>query len=324
MPCRSEADASGGRPLRDLLMPSIQRGSILIALLAICLILSLMTPNFLTVANLINVARQISLNGILAVGVTFVLLTGGVDLSLGSLVALTGVVAATFAHPGDYPVVVPIAMGILAGTACGFVNGTVVTWGKVAPFIATLGMMTIARGLALLVSGGRPVSNMSPELTRLGGELAGLPIPVLILLVVTLAAGFFLANTRMGRHVYAVGGNERAARSAGISVPRVKLFVYTLCGALAGLAGVVLAARITTGQPNAGLGYELDAIAAVVIGGTSLSGGVGGVGGTLLGALLIGVINNGLDLLNVSSYYQQIVKGMIIVGAVWLDQKTKT
>lgn len=323
MPCPSETDAPGRRALRDLLLPSIQRGSILIALLGICLILSLMTPNFLTMGNLINVARQISLNGILAVGVTFVLLTGGVDLSLGSLVALTGVVAATFAHPDDYPVVVPIVMGVVAGTACGLVNGIVVTWGKVAPFIATLGMMTIARGLALLVSGGRPVSNMSPELTRLGGELVGIPIPVLILLGVTLAAGLFLGNTRMGRHVYAVGGNERAARAAGISVPRVKLFVYTLCGAFAGLAGVVLAARITTGQPNAGLGYELDAIAAVVIGGTSLSGGVGGVGGTLLGALLIGVINNGLDLLNVSSYYQQIVKGMIIVGAVWLDQQTK-
>ncbi len=265
-------------------------------------------------------ARQISINGILAVGVTYVLLTGGVDLSLGSVVALTGVIAATFAQPGHYPVVVPIGLGLLAGAACGAVNGAVVTWGKVAPFIATLGMMTIARGLALVISGGRPVSNMSPELTRLGGDLAGVLIPVLILGAVAAGSWLFLTNARLGRYVYAVGGNENAARAAGIAANRVKMFAYTVCGAMAGLAGVVLAARITTGQPNAGVAYELDAIAAVVIGGTSLSGGVGGVGGTLLGALLMGVINNGLDLLNVSSYYQQIVKGCIIVGAVWLDR----
>ena len=295
----------------------------MIALVLIGAMLTAATPNFLTVANLINVARQISLNGILAVGVTFVLLTGGVDLSLGSVAALAGVVAASFAHPGDYPVVVPILMGILAGTACGATNGLLVTRGSVAPFIVTLGMMTVARGLALVVSGGMPVSNMSPELTRLAGDILGLPIPVLILAAVSLAAWAFLANTRLGRYVYAVGGNENAARAAGINVNRVKMFAYTLCGGLAGLAGVVLAARTTTGQPNAAVAYELDAIAAVVIGGTSLSGGVGGISGTLLGALLMGIINNGLDLLNVSSYYQQIVKGVIIVGAVWLDRRQK-
>jgi ribose/xylose/arabinose/galactoside ABC-type transport system permease subunit len=322
MRCPSKGTTAGRFSLRHV-KPWIQRLSIVIALLAICMVLAVMTPNFLTVGNLINVARQISLNGILAVGVTFVLLTGGVDLSLGSLVALTGVVAATFAHPGDYPVAVPVLMGVLAGTVCGAASGTVVTWGRVAPFIATLGMMTIARGLALLVSGGRPVSNMSPEMTRIGGDVAGVPIPVLILGMVALVSWLFLNNTRLGRYVYAVGGNERAARAAGISVHRVKMFVYTVSGAMAGLAGVVLAARITTGQPNAGLGYELDAIAAVVIGGTSLSGGIGGVGGTLLGAMLMGVINNGLDLLNVSSYYQQIVKGIIIVGAVWMDQRNR-
>lgn len=323
MPCQPEAPE--GRPLPSLrtVGPMLKRFGIVIGLAAICTVLAVMTPNFATPANLINVARQISINGILAVGVTYVLLTGGVDLSLGSVVALTGVVAATFAHPGDYPVVVPILLGILAGAACGAANGVVVTWGKVAPFIATLGMMTIARGLALLVSGGRPVSNMSPQMTRLGGELAGIPIPVLFLGAVAAGSWFFLTNTRLGRYVYAVGGNENAARAAGISVNRVKMFAYTVCGAMAGLAGVVLAARITTGQPNAGVAYELDAIAAVVIGGTSLSGGVGGVGGTLLGALLMGVINNGLDLLNVSSYYQQIVKGCIIVGAVWLDRRNK-
>ncbi len=294
---------------------------IVIALLLICGALSFCSPHFLTWANLITVARQISLNGILAVGVTFVLLTGGVDLSLGSLVALTGVTAASFAHPGDYPLVVPVMAGILAGMACGAANGVVITRGRVAPFIVTLGMMTIARGLALVISGGKPVSNMSSAMTRLGGDIFGFPIPVLVLCGIAVASWLFLRNFRLGRYIYAVGGNENAARAAGINVNAVKMFAYTVCGAMAGLAGVILAARITTGQPNAGLAYELDAIAAAVIGGTSLSGGIGGVGGTLLGALLMGVINNGLDLLNVSSYYQQIVKGLIIVGAVWLDRK---
>ena len=296
---------------------------LVISLFVISATLSFAIPNFLTVSNLINVVRQISINGILAVGVTFVLLTGGVDLSLGSLVALTGVVAACAAHPGQFSVVVPVTLGLLAGAACGAVNGFVITKGKVAPFIVTLGMMTVARGLALVVSGGRPVSDLSSSFTRLGGDVVGVPIPAIILAVITLLSFLLLRNMRIGRYIYAVGGNETATRMSGINVNAVKLFAYSVCGGLAGLAGVVLAARITTGQPNAGVGYELDAIAAVVIGGTSLSGGVGGVGGTILGALLIGVINNGLDLLNVSSYYQAIVKGVIIVGAVWLDSKQK-
>ncbi len=296
---------------------------LVLGLVIISATLAFLRPQFLTAGNLINVARQISLNGMLAVGVTYVLLTGGVDLSLGSLVALTGVVAAGFAHPGDWPVVVPIATGILTGAACGLANGVVVTRGRIAPFIVTLGTMTIARGLALVISRGKPVSNLSDSFTWLGADLLGFPIPLLILLALAGASWTLLANTRLGRHLYAVGGNEQAARAAGINVKGVKTFAYTICGAFAGIAGVVLAARITTGQPNAGVAYELDAIAAAVIGGTSLSGGVGGVGGTLLGALLMGVINNGLDLLNVSSYYQQIVKGLIIIGAVWLDKRQR-
>lgn len=297
------------------------RFGLLIALAITVTILAILRPHFLSSVNLLNVVRQISINGMLAVGVTFVLLTAGVDLSLGSVVALAGVIAAHFAHPGDYPVLVPIGIGILAGTACGAVNGGVVTWGRVAPFIATLGMMTVARGLALVASGGRPISNMSDEMKALAGDLFGIPVPAIMLAVVALAAWWTLKYTRIGRHVYAVGGNENAARAAGIHVGRVKMFAYTLCGALTGLAGVMLASRITTGQPNAGVAYELDAIAAVVIGGTSLSGGIGTIGGTILGALLMGVIGNGLDLMNVSPYYQQIVKGAIIVGAVWLDRK---
>ncbi|MEI7909966.1 MAG: ribose ABC transporter permease [Verrucomicrobiota bacterium] len=300
---------------------SIKSWGLAIALVAISLALSFAKPTFLTVPNLLNVMRQISINGILAVGVTYVLLTGGVDLSLGSLVALSGVVAATLAHPNQHALAVPVLVGVLTGTLCGAVNGLVVTHGKVAPFIATLGMMTVARGLALVVSGGRPVSNLGAEFTRLGGDVAGLPIPLMVLAGIALLAFVVLRNLRLGRYVYAIGGNEAAARASGINVAAVKLFAYSACGATAGVAGVVLAARVTTGQPNAGVGYELDAIAAVVIGGTSLSGGVGGIGGTILGALLIGVINNGLDLLNVTSYYQAIVKGIIIVGAVWLDRQ---
>jgi len=292
-----------------------------IALAVLIAALSATRPNFLNLANLVNLVRQISINGILAVGVTYVLLTGGVDLSLGSVVALSGVAAACFAHPGQYPVFVPVAMGVLAGAACGAVNGLVVARGRVAPFIVTLGMMTAARGLALLISGGRPVSNLALGFTHIGsGNIVGVPEPILIFFLVALVSRILLKNLRFGRYVYAVGGNENAALASGIRVRTVKMAAYTFCGALAGLAGVVLASRITTGQPNAGIGYELDAIAAVVIGGTSLNGGVGGVGGTILGALLMGVINNGLDLLNVSSYYQQIAKGLIIVGAVWLDR----
>jgi inositol transport system permease protein len=299
----------------------IHRFGLLLVILLVGMGLSLATDTFLSVANFTNVARQISINGILAVGVTFVLLTAGVDLSLGSVVALSGVACATFAHPGEHTVFFPIAVGLLTGAACGLLNGVLVTRGGVAPFIVTLGMMTIARGLALIFSGGRPVADMSNEMTALAGDIWGIPIPVLCFAGVAIAAWFFLQNFRLGRHIYAVGGNENAARAAGVPVERVKLFAYGLCGLLTGLAGVVLAARITTGQPNAGQAYELDAIAAVVIGGTSLAGGVGTITGTLLGVLLIGVINNGLDLMGVSSYYQAVIKGVIIVGAVWLDRR---
>jgi inositol transport system permease protein len=255
------------------------------------------------------------------VGVTFVLLTGGVDLSLGSVVALAGVVAAYCAQPPMGSPLVPVLAAVAAGAACGALNGCIITKGRVAPFIVTLGMMTVARGLALVVSGGRPVSGLEARFMALGGgDIGGVPIPVVVLGGVALAAGVFLSRFKLGRYVYAVGGNERAAHASGIPVDAVKMLAYIVSAAAAGLAGAVLAARITTGQPNAGVGYELDAIAAVVIGGTSLAGGVGGIGGTLAGALLMGVINNGLDLVNVPSYYQQIAKGAIIVGAVVLDR----
>lgn len=295
---------------------------ILIAFLVICILLSVATPYFFTSQNILIVLRQVSINGILAIGVTFVIITGGIDLSLGSVLALTGVVAAGFAHPDTYPLMVPIGLALMTGLIIGAANGFIITLGKVAPFIVTLGMMTIARGLALVWSGGRPVTNLSPTFNYIGGgDFLYIPVPILLFLLVIIISGVTLKYTRIGRYIYAVGGNEEAARASGIRVNRVKLFAYILCGLLAGLAGVVLAARINTGQPNAGIAYELDAIAAVVIGGTSLMGGRGSIMGTVIGVLIIGVINNGLDLLNVSSYYQQIVKGVIIIGAVLLDRR---
>ncbi len=299
-----------------------QKYGLLIAFAVLCVVLSMRSPAFLTVQNGINVLRQISINAILAIGVTYVILTGGIDLSLGSVLALTGVLAATFAHPGTYPLVVPLAIGILGGVLIGILNGIVITRFRVAPFIVTLGMMTIARGGALIASKGRPVSNLSDAFNFIGnGNLLGVPIPVLLLAGVFGISYFVLRRTTFGRYVYAVGGNEEAARASGIGTQRVKIAAYAICSGLAGLAGIIQASRITTGQPNAGISYELDAIAAVVIGGTSLSGGVGTITGTLLGALLIGTLNNGLDLLNVSSYYQQVVKGLIIIGAVILDRE---
>jgi inositol transport system permease protein len=315
-----KGDAAGPRHSGNL-KSWVSRYGLPVALLALCGILSWATPAFFTLQNWVIVLRQISINGILAVGVTYVLLTGGVDLSLGSQVALSGVVAALFAHPGEHPTIVPVAVGIGTGVLCGIANGLIVTRGRVAPFIATLGMMTAARGLALVISGGKPVSNLSDSFTGIArSDVLGIPVPMIILGTVAILSCLLLANVRLGRYIYAVGGNEAAARASGISVTAVKNFAYAVCGAMAGLAGVVLASRITTGQPNAGVAYELDAIAAAVIGGTSLSGGVGGVGGTIMGALLMGVINNGLDLLNVSSYFQQMIKGAIIVSAVWLDR----
>ena len=300
----------------------LSKYGIFIALIVICIMLSIATPYFFTTQNIIIVLRQVSINGILAIGVTFVIIAGGIDLSLGSVLALTGVVAASFAHPGTYALVVPVMLGILTGVIIGAVNGLTITLGKVAPFIVTLGMMTIARGLALVWSDGRPVTNLSPAFNYIGGgDLLRIPVPILLFVLVIIVSAVILNYTRIGRYIYAVGGNENAARASGIRVSGVKLFAYIMCSGLAGLAGIILASRITTGQPNAGIAYELDAIAAVVIGGTSLLGGRGSIAGTVIGVLIIGVINNGLDLLNVTSYYQQIIKGVIIVGAVLLDRK---
>jgi ribose/xylose/arabinose/galactoside ABC-type transport system permease subunit len=315
-------DGNANKKYQWSISDMLQKYGLVISFGVICVVLSLLSPAFLVTQNIINVFRQISINGILAIGVTFVILTDGIDLSLGSVVAITGVIAACFAHPNTYPLIVPICMGILGGLVIGAFNGWIITRCNVAPFIVTLGMMTIARGGALVISKGRPVSDLADSFNFIGGgDIFGIPLPVLILGLLFLFSYLTLKKTKFGRYIYAVGGNEEAARASGVNVAKIKMAVYMISASLAGLAGIVQASRITTGQPNAGVSYELDAIAAVVIGGTSLSGGRGGVAGTVLGALIIGVINNGLDLLNVSSYYQQIVKGLIIIGAVILDGK---
>ncbi|MBM3401251.1 MAG: ABC transporter permease [Bacteroidetes bacterium] len=293
---------------------------IFIVFLAICINLSLISPQFLTISNWTIIITQVSINALLAFGVTFVIITGGIDLSLGSIVAVSGVTAAMLAHPNTYPLIVPILAALFAGLLIGAFNGFMITKSKIAPFIVTLGTMTIGRGLALILSDGRPVSNLSDSFVFIGsGKLLGLPILILILVIMFIICSVILNKTTLGRYIYALGGNEQAARASGIMVTRVKMMVYSISGVLAGLAGILLTSRITTGQPNAGAGFELDAIAAVVIGGTSTSGGKGSIGGTMIGVLLIGVINNSLDLLNVSSYYQQVVMGLIIIGAVVLD-----
>jgi ribose/xylose/arabinose/galactoside ABC-type transport system permease subunit len=293
---------------------------IFIAFLLICLLLSYFSSQFLTVSNWAIIITQVSINALLAFGVTFVIITGGIDLSVGSIVAVAGVVAAIIASNPDLPLIFPVLAGLLTGLAFGLVNGFIITQSKIAPFIVTLGMMTIGRGLALILSKGRPISNLSDSFNFIGGgDLWGVPFPIIILLVFFLISYVLLKKTVFGRYVYAIGGNEQAAFASGINVKKIKLLVYGICGLLAGLAGILLTARITTGQPNAGAGFELDAIAAAIIGGTSTKGGTGTIVGTLIGALMIGVINNGLDLLNVSSYYQQVIMGSIIIGAVLLD-----
>lgn len=295
----------------------------LAGLIGLCLLLWILTPHFLTVSNLLNVLEQTSINAVIAVGMTFVILSAGIDLSVGSVLALSGVVMASLLQAGWAP---PLAVGV--GLAAGFVfgalNGVAITWGRLPPFIATLGMMSIARGCALLFTEGRPVSGFEEGFRSLAtARLLGIPAPVLITALVYVIARFVLSSTRFGRYVYAMGGNEEATRLSGVNVRLHKMLVYGVSGLTSAVAAVLLTARLNSAQPIAGIMYELDAIAAVVIGGTSLAGGEGGVGGTLIGALIMGVLRNGLNLLGVSSFLQQVVIGLVIVFAVLLDAVLK-
>ena len=306
----------------------------LLALALMVLALSLATDKFLTVDNGLNVLRQISINLCLSIGMTMVILSGGIDLSVGSVLALSGAVAAGLLKHGvtlsfwgvalEFTVGGAIAAGIVVGMACGGFNGLVITRFRLPPFVATLGMLSIARGLTMLWTGGFPITGLGDEFDFLGtGHFLAVPMPVWISAALVLAFVVVTNRTRFGRYLYAVGGNERAATLSGLNVRRIKLLVYTLGGGLAGVAGLLVTARLDAADPNVGVGYELDSIAAVVIGGTSLSGGRGSILGTVLGCLIIGVLNNGLVLNEVSPFWQQVVKGVVILLAVAIDRASR-
>jgi ribose/xylose/arabinose/galactoside ABC-type transport system permease subunit len=295
----------------------------LCGLFGLVVIFWILTPYFLTVSNLLNIAQQTSINAIIAVGMTFVIITAGIDLSVGSIVAFSGVVMGSALQSGT-SLLLAILLGLGVGLLCGLVNGVLISWGRLPPFISTLGMMSVARGAALLYTGGRPVSGFSSSFRWLStGEVAHIPSPVVIMVVIYGIAHFVLRRTKLGRYTYAMGGNEEAAILSGVSVKAYKTGVYGLCGAFSGLAAIILTARLNSAQPIAGMMYELDAIAATVIGGTSLMGGEGTVLGTLIGALIMGVLRNGLNILGVSSFVQQIVIGSVIVVAVLADMALK-
>ncbi|AUG98778.1 ribose ABC transporter permease [Pectobacteriaceae bacterium CE70] len=298
----------------------------LIALLILIAVVSSMSPNFFTLNNLFNILQQTSVNAIMAVGMTLVILTSGIDLSVGSLLALTGAVAASIVGM-EINALVAIFSALALGAVIGAGTGVIVAKGRVQAFIATLVMMMLLRGVTMVYTSGSPINTgFSAQADALGwfgiGRPLGVPTPIWIMAVVFLAAWYMLHHTRIGRYIYALGGNEAATRLSGISVDKVKIVVYSLCGLLSALAGIIEVARLSSAQPTAGTGYELDAIAAVVLGGTSLSGGKGRVFGTLIGALILGFLNNGLNLLGVSSYYQMIVKAVVILLAVLVDNKS--
>ncbi|MFQ3188375.1 MAG: ribose transport system permease protein [Gammaproteobacteria bacterium] len=300
----------------------------LIGLLILMALVSLASPNFLSVDNLLNILRQTSINAIIAMGMTFVILTAGIDLSVGSILALAGAICATMIA-ADMPLIFALVTTVMIGAALGASGGAVISFFGVQPFIATLVGMTIIRGLTLVYSDGRPISTGDLDVAEAffqwgGGYILGIPVPVIIAFVVFTLCWFVLNHTKMGRYVYAIGGNEQVARLAGINVSRIKIGVYAISGALAAIAGIILTARLESAQPTAGLSYELDAIAAVVLGGTSLMGGRGRISGTLIGALIIGVLNNALNLMDVSSYYQMIAKGAVILLAVAVDSRGKS
>nr|WP_314266091.1 ribose ABC transporter permease [uncultured Moellerella sp.] len=297
----------------------------LIALLFLIAVVSTLSPNFFTLNNLFNILQQTSVNAIMAVGMTLVILTAGIDLSVGSLLALTGAVAASMVG-ADVNALVAVAGALALGAAIGACTGVIVAKGKVQAFIATLVMMLLLRGITRVYTDGSPVNTgFSDNADLFGwfgiGRPLGIPTPIWIMLIVFIAAWYLLHHTRLGRYIYALGGNETATRLSGINVDRIKIAVYALCGLLAALASIIEVARLSSAQPMAGNGYELDAIAAVVLGGTSLAGGKGRIVGTLIGALILGFLNNGLNLLGISSNYQMIVKAVVILLAVLVDNK---
>ncbi|MFD8812862.1 substrate-binding domain-containing protein, partial [Streptomyces sp. NPDC059627] len=307
--------STGAAGVRRLLLDN----GALTALIVLVIAMSALSGDFLTTDNLLNVGVQAAVTAILAFGATFVIVSAGIDLSVGSVAALSATVLAWSATSHGVPVFLAVVLAVATGIAAGLVNGFLIAYGKLPPFIATLAMLSVGRGLALVISGGSPIA-FPDSVSHLGDTLGGwLPVPVLVMVLMGLIAAFVLGRTYIGRSMYAIGGNEEAARLSGLRVNKQKLAIYALSGLFAAVAGIVLAARLSSAQPQAANGYELDAIAAVVIGGASLAGGTGKASGTLIGALILAVLRNGLNLLNVSAFWQQVVIGVVIALAVLLD-----
>lgn len=294
-----------------------------IVLVLIFVIATMLSPAFLSLNNIFNVIRQVAITAILGAGMTFVILTGGIDLSVGSILALAGALSAgVLGQTGSIILAILVAIGI--GALCGAANGLFITKGEMPPFIATLGMMTLIRGCVLVYTNGSPVTVKSAAYKFIGkGYLLGIPVPVILLIVIFAIGYVILTHTKFGRSVYAFGGNREATRLSGINIVKTEWYVYLISGILAGIAGIILTSRLGSAQPTAGTGYELDAIAAVILGGTSLAGGQGFILPTVLGALILGIIDNILVLMNVNSFVASIVKGAVILIAVLADKKFK-
>ncbi|QCI96672.1 ABC transporter permease [Agrobacterium larrymoorei] len=331
------AETSKSFKFNDRQKDIIQKFAALGSLVVLTMVFSATSSAFFTVNNAMTIALQVTSIALLGIGATCVIITGGIDLSVGSVLALSGVVAALAVKELGMPVPVGMLLGIFTGSLCGLINGLLVTRFKLPPFIATLGMMLIARGVALQITGARAVSGLGESFGELGNgalfkvvtigddgfpnvAFPGIPYPVILMIVIAVAVSFMLNRSVLGRHIYAVGSNAEAARLSGVNVARVTNFTYILSGTLAGLTGCVLMSRLVTAQPNEGVMYELDAIASAVIGGTSLIGGVGTISGTFIGAFVIGILRNGLNMNGVSAFTQQIIIGLVILGTVWIDQ----
>lgn len=304
---------------------NLRRYQSIIALVIFSIIIALMNDRFMTFSNIMNILRQTSINSIIAAGMTFVILTGGIDLSVGSTLAFSGAIAAMLIGKGINPMIAVLA-ALAIGTAIGMLNGVIIAKGKLQPFIVTLATMTVFRGATLVFTNGKPISTgyeANAEIySQIGnGYIGAIPIPIIIMVLVFALGYYVLTQTTLGRYVYALGGNEEATKLSGVKTNKVKIIVFGISGFFAALAGIIITARLSSAQPTAGQGYELDAIAAVVLGGTSLAGGLGSIMGTVTGALIIGILNNALNLMNVSSYYQLLVKGIVILVAVLIDRK---
>ncbi|MDU4934561.1 MAG: ribose ABC transporter permease [Peptostreptococcaceae bacterium] len=322
MSSRAQSSTSKNVNIKELLV----KYKSLLGLVLLIAVVSILNPSFLSPKNIMNILRQTSVNAVIAAGMTFVILTGGIDLSVGSILGISGAVCASILVSGQN-VVIAVLAALVVGAVVGFLNGFIISKGKLQPFIATLATMTVLKGLTLVYTNGNPITLGSNELAMSfgkigGGTILGIPTPAMIMILVFMVCYYILHNTKMGRYTYALGSNEEATKLSGLNTDKIKIWVYTISGILASIAGIIITSRLYSAQPTAGSGYELDAIAAVVLGGTSLNGGKGKITGTIIGALIIGVLSNALNILDVSSYYQTMVKGAVILLAVLLDRKS--